>query len=46
MSKPSLVMLEVADKIYLMTTEGTWNLGSDAYTNSKERIMDWEGNII
>ena len=34
-SNPSLVMLEGTDEIYLMTSEGIWNLGSDAYANSE-----------
>ena len=44
-SNPSLTMLEVTDEIYIMTPEGKFNPGSDAYTKSEEKIMDWERKI-
>ena len=44
-SKPSLTTLQGTYEIYLMTPEGICNPGLDAYANSEESIIYWEGNI-
>ena len=43
--KPTDLQLEDSESVLMLTPEWTWNPHTDAYSQSEEQMLDWEGNI-
>ena len=43
--QPTDQQLEDSESVLMLTPEWTWNPHTDAYSQSEEQMLDWEGNI-